>query len=168
LNDPLATHYLKDVRHRFHSLKEQADRALAQVHDKELDLLLDPEANSLAMLVKHLAGNMLARWRAPFDSDGERERYRDREFEADSDETRATLTRQWESGWRTLEALTSDDLLQTIQVRGRPYTIVQALNRHLAHYAAHVGQIVLLAKHHRGSDWQSLSIPRRPKQTEEN
>jgi hypothetical protein len=172
MNDPLATHYLEDMRHRFRSLKEQADRALAQVHDDELHLILDPEANSLALLIKHIAGNMQARWRAPFDSDGERERNRDREFEADRDDTRAALTRRWETGWQalfgTLRALTPDDLLRTIQVRGRSYSVVQALNRQLAHYAAHVGQIVFLAKHHRGSDWQSLSIPRRPLQTEEN
>jgi len=172
MNDSAAAHYLEDIRHRFRSLKEQADRALAQVHDDELYRLLDPEANSLAILIKHVAGNMQARWRDPFGSDGEKLRDRDREFAADGDDTRAALTQQWETGWlalfETLDALTCDDLLRTVQVRGQSYSVIQALNRQLAHYAGHVGQILFLAKHHRGSDWQSLSIQRRRPRTEEH
>jgi hypothetical protein len=171
MSDSLAAHYLEDVRHRFRRLKELADRALAQAHDDEFYLILDPEANSLATLIKHLAGNMRARWRAPFESDGEKERDRDSEFVAGGDEPRCVLTQQWEAGWQslfgTLDLLSPDDLLRTIQVRGQSYSVIQALNRHLAHYASHVGQIVFLAKHYRGNDWRSLSIPRRPWQTEE-
>ena len=164
MSDPFAEQYLQDVRRRFRALKDLADRALAQVQDGEFDLQLDPEANSVALLVKHLAGNMRARWRAPLSSDGEKERERDREFEAEAQDTRAALVEQWEGGWRllfeTLDALDAGDLLRTIEIRGRSYPMMEALSRQLVHYAGHVGQIVLLAKHYRFSDWQSLSIPR--------
>jgi uncharacterized damage-inducible protein DinB len=164
VSDPFAIPYLQDVRRRFRGLKDLADRALAQVQDGEFDLQLDPEANSVALLVKHLAGNMRARWRAPFRSDGEEERERDHEFEAEAQDTRAALMERWEDGWcllfETLDTLDAEDLLRTLEVRGRSYRVMEALNHQLVHYAAHVGQIVLLAKHHRSSDWQSLSIPR--------
>ena len=163
MSDLVAQHYLQDVRHRFRGLKDLADRALAQVRDDELDLTLDREANSVALLVKHLSGNMRARWRAPFVSDGEDERERDREFEAEGQDTRAVLVERWEEGWRylfeTIDALQADDLLRTLDIRGQSYPVLEALNRQLVHYAEHVGQIVLLAKHHRSGDWQSLSIP---------
>ncbi len=153
MSGPLAAHYLEDVRHRFHGLKDLADGALAQVHDDEFHVALNPEANSLALLVKHLAGNLHARWRAPFQADGESERDRDGEFEAGVDDTRAALIRHWEAGWNglftTLEALSPDDLMRTIQIRGRPYSVMQALDRQLAHYAMHVGQIVFLSKYYR-------------------
>jgi len=164
VSDPFADQYLQDVRRRFRALKDLADRALAQVQDEEFDLRLDPEANSVALLVKHLAGNMRARWRAPFTSDGEAERERDREFEDEAQDTRTALMEQWEDGWRCLfeilDALNAGDLLRTIEIRGRSYPVMEALSRQLVHYAGHVGQIVLLAKHYRFSDWQSLSIPR--------
>jgi hypothetical protein len=164
MSDLFAEPYLQDIRHRFRGLKDLADRALAQVEDEELDLTLDPEANSIALLIKHLAGNMRARWRAPFASDGETERERDREFEAEAQDTRAALMEQWEDGWRclydTLDALDAEALLRVLEIRGRTYSVMEALQRQLVHYAEHVGQIVLLAKHHRSGDWQSLSIPR--------
>jgi hypothetical protein len=165
MSDPLAEQYLQDIRHQFRGLKDQADRALAQVRDEELDRTLDPEANSVALLLKHLAGNMRARWRAPFVSDGEEERDRDREFEAEMQDTRAALVERWEEGWRylfeTLDSLEGSDLLRTVPIRGQAYPLVQALNRQLAHYAMHIGQIVFLAKHYRSAGWQTLSIPRR-------
>jgi hypothetical protein len=164
VSDLFAEQYLQDVRRRFRALQDLADRALAQVQDEEFDLQLDPEANSVALLVKHLAGNMRARWRAPFCSDGEVERGRDREFEVKAQDSRVALMERWEEGWRclfeTLDALHAEDLLRTLQIRGQSYSMTEALNRQLVHYAAHVGQIVLLAKHHRSGDWQSLSIPR--------
>jgi hypothetical protein len=169
MNDRVAEQYLSDVRHRFHELKGLADRALAQVRDDELSLMLDPEANSVALLVKHLSGNMRARWRAPFVSDGEDQRERDREFEAEKQDTRVALVERWEEGWRylfqTLDALTVEDLLRTLEVRDRSYPVLEALNRQLVHYAGHVGQIVLLAKHYRSGGWQLLSIPRRRPQS---
>jgi hypothetical protein len=159
MSDLFAEQYL-------HDLRDQADRALAQVRDEELGLVLDPEANSIALLIKHIAGNMRARWRAPFASDGEAERERDREFEPEAQDTRAALMEQWEDGWRclydTLDALDAADLLRLLEVRGRTYSVMETLHRQLVHYAGHVGQIVLLAKHHRSGDWQSLSIPRSP------
>ena len=164
MSDPFAEQYLQDVRRRFRALKDLADRALAQVRDEEFDLRLDPEANSVALLVKHLAGNMRARWRAPFSSDGEETREREREFEIEAQDTRTGLMERWEEGWRylfeTLEALRAEDLLRVLEIRGRSYRVMEALNRQLVHYAGHVGQIVLLAKYHRSGDWQSLSIPR--------
>jgi hypothetical protein len=164
LSDPYAEYYLQDVRRRFRALKDLADRALAQVQDEEFDLQLDPEANSVALLVKHMAGNMRARWRAPFSTDDEEARKRDREFEAEAQDTRADLMKRWEEGWRclfeTLDVLQAEDLLRTLEIRGRSYRVMEALNRQLVHYAGHVGQIVLLAKHYRSGDWQSLSIPR--------
>jgi hypothetical protein len=172
MSDRTAEQYLQDVRRRFRELKDLADRALAQVRDDELDWVLDPEANSIALLMKHLSGNMCARWRAPFVSDGEDERERDREFEAERQNTRAALVERWEEGWRylfeTLDALHAEDLLRTLEIRGRSYPVLDALNRQLVHYAGHVGQIVLLAKHYRSGGWQSLSIPRsRPKPHDE-
>jgi len=165
MSDSIAIAYLQDVRQRFRELKDLADRALAQVPDKELAFTLDPEANSIALLLKHLAGNMRARWRAPFVSDGEEERQRDLEFETEAQDTRAELVERWEEGWRclfeTLDSLSSEDLLRTVCVRGREYSMVETINRQLVHYAGHVGQIVFLAKHYRSADWQSLSIPRR-------
>ncbi len=164
MSDHFAEQYLQDIRHRFRGLKDTADRALAQVRDEEFSLTLDPEANSVALLIKHLAGNMRARWRAPFRSDGEAERERDREFEIEGQDTRAALMQRWEDGWHCLfeilDALDAEDLLRTIEIRGRSYPAMVALNRQLVHYAGHVGQIVLLAKHYRSDDWQSLSIPR--------
>ena len=164
MSDPFAERYLHDMRRRVRALKDLADRALAQVQDEEFDLQLDPEANSVALLVKHLAGNMRARWRTPLSSDGEAGRERDREFETEAQDTRPALMQRWEEGWHflfeTLDALHAEDLLRTLEIRGRSYPVMGALNRQLVHYAGHVGQIVLLAKHHRSGDWQSLSIPR--------
>ena len=172
MRESFATLYLGDVRHRFQGLKELADRALSQVRDDEFDLALDSGSNSIAHLVKHLAGNLHARWRAPFQADGESERDRDGEFKARVGDSRTALVQRWEAGWNglftTLQALTPDDLLRTIQVRGRPYSVMQALDRQLTHYAVHVGQIVFLSKHYRSEDWQSLSIPRRRPTKEES
>ena len=164
MTDLFAEQYLQDIHRRFRGLKDLADRALVQVRDEELDLTLDAEANSIALLMKHMSGNMRARWRAPFLSDGEHERERDREFETEARDTRAALMERWEEGWRclfdVLDALDAGDLLRTVEIRGRPHPVMGALNRQLAHYALHVGQIVFLAKHHRSGDWKSLSIPR--------
>ena len=116
MSNLFAEQYLQDIRGRFRGLKDLADRALAQVRDEELDLTLDSEANSITLLIKHLSGNMRARWRAPFISDGEHERERDREFETEVQDTRATLTERWEEGWRCLfeilDALDAKDLLR--------------------------------------------------------
>jgi hypothetical protein len=154
-----------EIIDRFRKLKSQADRALAQVHGGELFMQLDVEANSIAVLMKHMAGNMRSRWTDVLTSDGEKpDRHRDQEFEILSHEDEEEIFRQWEQGWQclfnALEPLTAEDLGRTIEIRGEPHSVPQAMVRQLSHYAEHVGQIVFLAKHLRSSEWQSLSIPR--------
>jgi Protein of unknown function (DUF1572) len=156
---------LREIIARFRKVKSQADRALAQVQGDELFVPLDEESNSLAVIMKHMAGNMRSRWTAFLDSDGEKpDRHRDVEFEILGNEGREEIFRQWEQGWQclfgALEPLTAEDLGRTVTVRGEPHTVPQAIFRQLAHYAEHVGQIVFLAKHLRSREWQTLSIPR--------
>ncbi len=156
---------LQEILSRFRKLKSQADRALEQVRDEELFVQLDEESNSLAVIIKHIAGNMRSRWTDFLHSDGEKpDRNRDGEFEILENEDRDEIFRQWEVGWevlfRELEALTAEDLARTVKIRSEPHTVPQALFRQLAHYAEHVGQIVFLAKHLRSQEWQTLSIPR--------
>lgn len=158
-------HYLDDSLLQLRKLKSQADKALAQVGDEHLFASLDPEANSIAIIMKHMAGNMRSRWTDFLTSDGEKpDRYRDREFEVEPDDTRASIFSVWEDGWnRVLHAVTSltpDDLGKKVRIRGEAHTVVEAINRQMTHYAAHVGQIVLLAKHYAGTNWRTLSIPR--------
>jgi uncharacterized damage-inducible protein DinB len=158
--------YLADVRREFARLKHLADAALARVSDEEFFRPLDPESNSLACLVKHLAGNNRSRWSDFLTTDGEKpDRRRDAEFEREPEDTRPALMARWEQGWRTLldslAALTPADLTKTVTIRGEPHTVVEAIDRALSHQAYHVGQIVFLAKHFRWSTWESLSVPRR-------
>jgi hypothetical protein len=157
--------YLQDSLLQLKKLKSQADKALAQIDDEHLFASLDPEANSIAVIMKHMAGNMRSRWTDFLTSDGEKQsRNRDGEFITESGETRATVVSNWEDGWnnvlQAMSSLTPDDLGKTVRVRGEAHSVVEAINRQIAHYAAHVGQIVLLAKHYAGPRWQSLSIPR--------
>ncbi|MBI1873106.1 MAG: DUF1572 family protein [Acidobacteria bacterium] len=158
-------HYLKDVLLQLRKLKGQADKALAQTDDQHLFAVLDPEANSIALIMKHMAGNMRSRWTDFLTSDGEKpDRDRDREFELETDDARAGIFASWEKGWglvfQAISSLAVEDLPKTIRIRGEAHTVVEAINRQLTHYAAHVGQIVLLAKHYAGTNWRSLSIPR--------
>jgi SAM-dependent methyltransferase len=158
-------HFLDDALLQLRKLKEQADRAISQVDDRQLFAVLDPEANSIALIVKHLAGNMRSRWTDFLTSDGEKpDRHRDNEFLVLPGDTRDSILAAWEDGWRrTFDAiapLAEDDVMRTVPIRGQAHTVLEAINRQLAHYAAHVGQIVLLAKHHAGARWQTLSIPR--------
>ena len=157
--------YLMDALNNFRSYKKLAEEALAQVSDEEIFRLIDPDANSIAMLIKHMAGNMRSRWTDFLTSDGEKpDRHRDREFEIDPATTRADVMRWWEDGWRcvfdTITPLTSDDLKRKVLIAGREHSVMQAITRQLLHYAGHVNQIVLLAKHFRGPGWKSLSIPK--------
>lgn len=157
----LGENYLEDVRSRFVSLKELADASLEQA-EADFFTVLGPEDNSLAVIVKHLSGNMVSRW-GNLDTDGESPT-RDRDAEFVINESRDELLARWETGWETLftalDAQTPDSLLDTVTVRGEPHTILAAFNRQLSHYAYHVGQIVFLAKHFRGEVWETLSIPR--------
>ncbi|MBS1810568.1 MAG: DUF1572 family protein [Acidobacteria bacterium] len=163
-NDPLAI-YLQDARRQFRALKKQADLALAQVTDADWFVALDTESNSLALIVKHIAGNLRSRWTDFLTSDGEKpDRNRDSEFLIEEDETKEILRAKWESGWSILfevmDSLTTDDLSRSILIRNEPLVVIDAINRQLTHYAGHVGQIVFLAKHLASDHWQSLSIPR--------
>ena len=137
---------------------------MEQVTDEQLFAALDPEANSIAIIVKHMAGNMRSRWTDFLTADGEKpNRNRDSEF-VDPSATRNQLLAEWENGWacvfKAIEPLTDADLGRTITIRGESHSVMQAINRQLAHYAHHVGQIVLLAKHFASDHWQSLSVPR--------
>lgn len=156
--------YLSDIRARFRDYKDLAEKALAQVDDEAFFRPLDREANSLAVLVKHMAGNLRSRWTNFLDSDGEKpDRFRDTEFLVDGADSRESLMSRWESGWailfRTLESLTADDLPKTIVIRTQPHTVVSAINRQYAHAAYHVGQMIVIARHWVGDKWGYLSVP---------
>lgn len=161
-------HYIDDCLFQLRKLKAQADKAIAQVDDAQFFALLDPDANSIALIVKHVAGNMRSRWTDFLTTDGEKpDRHRDTEFEREAGDARAALMARWDTGWElllnTLSSLKPADLGKTVTIRGEPHTVVQAINRQISHYSAHVGQIVLLAKHYAGPRWQTLSIPKRQK-----
>jgi hypothetical protein len=158
------TSYLEDSLAVFRYYKKLAERAMEQVSDEQLFAVLDNEMNSLAIIVKHMAGNMRSRWTDFLTTDGEKpNRNRDTEFEA-APETRQALMALWEDGWNrvfgALEPLTEADMHRTVTIRGEPHSVMQAINRQVAHYAHHIGQIVLLAKHLAHDRWNSLSIPR--------
>jgi hypothetical protein len=157
--------YLSDMRTQFARLRSTAERAMAQVGDDDFARLLDGENNSIAIIVKHVSGNLRSRCTDFLTSDGEKpDRDRDGEFELRPEDTRMGLLRDWAGAWDllagTVDSLTPDDLGRTITIRAEPHTVGQALNRHLSHLAYHVGQIVLLARHWVGADWQTLTIPR--------
>ncbi len=161
----LASHYLDEAHRQFRGHKRLAEGAMAQLKDHELFLALDPESNSIAIIVKHMAGNMRSRFTDFLASDGEKpDRNRDQEFELGPSTTRADLTKMWEEGWKrvfqTIEALKPEDVMRKVTVRGEHHTVLQAINRQIAHYAYHTGQIVFVAKHIRSGKWKSLSIPR--------
>jgi hypothetical protein len=156
--------YRSDALESFRSYKKLAERAIEQVSDEEFFALLDPEANSIAVVVKHIAGNLVSRWSDFLTTDGEKPtRDRDTEFEIIAD-TRESLMEFWERGWTTLfdsiEPLTLEDFSRTVTIRGQEHSIVEAINRQLTHYAYHVGQIVLLAKHFKSAEWKTLSVPK--------
>ena len=162
-----STSYVKDSIGLFHYYKKLGERAMAQCPDDGLFTTLDAESNSIAIIVKHMAGNMRSRWMDFLTTDGEKpDRNRDTEFE-DAPKTRAALMEFWERGWKyvfdALEPLTEADLTRTITIRTEPHSVMQAINRQIAHYAHHVGQILFLAKHlttKTTGKWESLSIPR--------
>ena len=166
----IAEHYLDECVFQLRKLKAQAEQAMAQVDDAQFFTQLDADANSIALIVKHVAGNMRSRWTDFLTSDGEKpDRNRDSEFEREPADTREALVAQWEAGWEllfnTLTSLLPNDLGKTVTIRGEPHTVVQAINRQVSHYSSHVGQIVLLAKHFAGPHWKTLSIPKRGRET---
>jgi len=164
-NQSLGQHYLEDARQTFRDYKKLAERAFAQLDDQDFFRTIDEESNSIAVIMKHVAGNMLSRWTDFLTSDGEKpDRQRDMEFVILPETTKDDLLGHWERGWACLfaaiEPLQPEDLMRIVQIRGQDHTVVQAINRQLSHYANHIGQIVFLAKHFRSSEWKSLSIPR--------
>ncbi|MGH9589394.1 MAG: DUF1572 family protein [Terracidiphilus sp.] len=158
------TSYLRDSLTIFRYYKHLAGRAMDQVRDPDLFAVLDGESNSIAIVAKHMAGNMRSRWTDFLTADGEKPaRDRDSEF-VDPPATRAALKEMWEAGWvclfGALEPLSDADLERTVTIRGEPHSVMQAINRQVAHLSYHVGQIVLLARHFAGERWVSLSVPR--------
>jgi hypothetical protein len=158
------TSYIEDAVAVFRYYKKLAERAMAQVSDEQLFATLDPEANSIAVIAKHMVGNMRSRWTDFLTTDGEKlNRNRDSEF-VDPPATRAALLLEWEDGWSRLfgaiEPLTDADLARRVTIRGEAHSVMQAINRQLAHYPHHVGQIVLLAKHFACDRWLTLSVAR--------
>jgi uncharacterized damage-inducible protein DinB len=158
------TSYVEDSLAIFRYYKKISERAMEQLGDDQLLTTLDEESNSIAIIVKHMAGNMLSRWTDLLTSDGEKPgRDRDAEF-SDPPATRQALLVLWESGWHrvlaTMESLSDADLGRTITIRGEAHSVMQAINRQVAHYSYHCGQIVFLAKHLAHDGWQVLSIPR--------
>lgn len=158
------TSYVEDSLSLFHYYKKLAEQAMDQVTDQQLIEVLDPEMNSIALIAKHMAGNMRSRWRDFLTTDGEKpDRNRDFEF-TDAPSTRAELMAMWEAAWHcvftAIEPLSTDDLSRTVYIRGEAHSVMQAINRQIAHYAYHCGQIVFLAKHFQHAQWKSLSVPR--------
>ena len=161
----LATHYLDEIKRQMRGHKRMAENAMAQLDDTDLFTVIDSESNSVAILVKHIAGNARSRFTNFLTSDGEKpDRFRDTEFEISATTTREEVMRWWDEGWSSvfsaLDSLKPEDVTHTVTIRQEPHTVLQALNRALAHYAQHVGQIVFLAKHLRSEEWKTLSIPR--------
>ena len=157
--------FLKEALREFRRQKDLADRAIAQVPDDRFFRALDPESNSVALIMKHLSGNLRSRWTDFLTSDGEKpDRHRDSEFEAGAEDTRASIQARWEKGWEILlgsvSALNEGDLGRKVSIRGESFAVLQAVQRGLTHAAYHTGQIVFLARHLAGAKWNTLSIPR--------
>ena len=161
----LGQHYLDDALQTFRDYRKLAERAFTQTSEQDFFRAIDPESNSIAIILKHMAGNMLSRWTDFLTTDGEKpNRNRDMEFEMLPNTTKAEMLAFWERGWQcvfaAIEPLTPDDLMKIVKIRGQDHTVVQAINRQISHYANHVGQIIFLAKHFKSAEWQSLSVPR--------
>jgi hypothetical protein len=163
--EAIVQNYFDDAVASLKNYKKLADKAVAQLKDDEFFVTLDDEANSVAVIMKHMAGNMFSRWTDFLTSDGEKpDRNRDMEFVIGPDTTKDEVVDYWERGWAcvfaAIEPLNLEDFEKTVSIRGEPHTIVMAINRQLMHYSYHIGQIVFLAKHFRSTQWNSLSIPR--------
>src|SRR5438874_7139940 len=163
-----STSHIEDSLSLFRYYKKLAEGAIEQVSDEELFTAFDEEMNSIAIIVKHMAGNMRSRWTDFLTADGEKpNRNRDSEFESESRDTRASVTAVWNHAWdltiRTIETLTPDDLMKKVTIRSDTPTVIEAIHRQLMHYAEHVGQIIFLAKHYAGANWRTLSVPKKPR-----
>ncbi|WP_152655643.1 DUF1572 family protein [Oceanobacillus sp. CFH 90083] len=156
--------YLKIVQKRFQSVKELGDKTINQLADKHIHWCLNEASNSIAVIIKHLSGNMISRWTDFLTSDGEKPaRNRDLEFE-DTIGSIQELREVWEEGWsvlfQALHELEGEDLLKNILIRSEGHLVIDAIERQLAHYAYHIGQIVYIGKQIKGEDWETLSIPK--------
>jgi Protein of unknown function (DUF1572) len=165
MQEAFTVHYVNDAVRQFRNLKELAEKALAQIRDDDFFTALDEEDNSIAVVLKHLAGSMRTRWTDfPTRAEGNSDRDRDSEFIINEGDSRKALMERSEAGWQclfeALESLTAEDIVKTVLIRGQSLSVIEAINRQLTHYAYHVGQIVFLAKHFQSDRWQSLSIPR--------
>jgi Protein of unknown function (DUF1572) len=166
MDERLREEFLRSARSRFAELKALGDAALARMDEADLRFTPDPESNSVAVIVQHVAGNMMSRWTEFLTTDGEKpDRNRDAEFVLAEGSTKEKLIALWEKGWARLfeavGALTVTDLDRRVSIRGQPLSVVDAVQRQLTHYGQHVGQIVYIAKHRRWRSWESLSIPRK-------
>jgi hypothetical protein len=164
MSEQILQNFLDESIEAFRSYKKLAEKSFAQVSDEEFFRTIDAEANSIATITKHIGGNLRSRWSDFLTSDGEKpDRNRDSEFVVETD-TRESLTEFWEVGWNTLletlQSLKTEDLGEIVQIRGEDFTVVKAINRAAMHTASHIGQIMLLAKHFRSSEWQTLSVPK--------
>jgi hypothetical protein len=158
--------FLRSARERLAELKGRGDRVLDRLDADDLRFTFDPESNSVAVLVQHVAGNMMSRWTDFLTTDGEKpDRHRDAEFELNDGSTVETVRAVWEKGWartfETVNALTPADLDRRVSIRGQPLSVVDAINRQLVHYGEHVGQMIYIAKHRKWRTWESLSVPRK-------
>lgn len=166
MTQELGFHYLNTVRTTFRKQRALAEAALGQVGDADFFRAPSPGSNSLAIIVKHVAGNLKSRWTRFLDTDGEKpDRNRDVEFEDEPGQTRLELMERWDQGWsilfETIDGLAADDLLRSVTIRNEPHRVVEAITRQIDHYANHVGQIVYLSKHFAGDQWATLSTPRK-------
>ena len=164
-SEAIVQNYLEDALSSLRSYKKLAEKAIAQLKDEEFFVTLDQESNSVAVIMKHMAGNMFSRWTDFLTTDGEKpNRNRDMEFVIEPQTSKDDVIDYWERGWKcvfdALEPLRPEDLEKKVTIRGEEHTVVQAINRQLTHYSYHVGQIVFLAKHFRSAEWTSLSVPR--------
>lgn len=166
MDNNIGKHYLENAIKEFRKLKDLGEKSFAQIRDEDFFRAPDEESNSIAIIVRHLSGNMISRWTDFLTTDGEKvNRNRDDEFEGMFYTDKDDVMTRWEKGWKqlfkTLESLNEDDLMKEVKIRNEPHTVIQAINRQLTHYGYHIGQIVYLAKHLEGNKWKSLSIPKK-------
>lgn len=162
----IGKHYLESSIKELKKLKGLGEKSFIQIKDEDFFLAPDEESNSIAIIVRHLSGNMISRWTDFLTTDGEKEsRNRDDEFEGMFYTDKDDVMTRWEKGWKqlfkTFDSLNEDDLMKVVTIRNEPHTVIEAINRQLAHYGYHIGQIVYIAKHLEGDKWKSLSIPKK-------
>lgn len=160
----VGSEYLKVVQEKFADVKELGDKTIKQLSDNDINWTYNEASNSVATIVKHLSGNMASRWTDFLTTDGEKpSRNRDDEFENDIGSKQELIT-VWENGWDTLfvaiHRLKDTDLLKSVYIRGEAHTVLEAIERQMAHYASHIGQIVYIGKLIKGEEWKTLSIPK--------